>query len=278
MQLINQQTDFNYFYDVNAEVVANDLIFVVDSKSKIFMIDNDIPIFDGVAKLLDSIVCQFGVIGSQKCFIARLNSDLSDCYNSIRSSYKLLDISKFKAMLLANHLTTWINSHKYCGVCSGINELIERELFQKCKSCGNMNYPTVSPCVIGAIYDQDKILLARSPHFASNVYSCVAGFVSPGENIEQAFAREVMEEVGLSIKNIQYIASQPWPFPHSLMMGFIAEYDSGELKIDYNELEDARWFSIDELGDIILPSELSIASFLIEQVVNKYRLNKKSFV
>lgn len=272
MELINKKTDFNYFYNIEINVNADDLIFAVDNKSRVFLIDNDIPNFDIINQISHKIICQFGTVNTQKCFIAKLDLDDAEDYHPIRACYKVLNESKFKAMLLANHLTTWLNLHKHCGVCGGANELIKEELFQKCKGCGNMNYPTVSPCVIGAIYNNNQILLARSPHFAESVYSCVAGFVSPGENIEQAFAREVMEEVGLQIKNIQYIASQPWPFPHSLMMGFIAEYDSGDLKIDYNELEDAKWFSIDDLDNITLPSELSIARFLINTVIKKIQI------
>lgn len=269
MDFINKKTDFDFKCIDVTDMLDDDLIFIAKD-SKICLLDNDIITYKDVATMIDRVFCQFGSINSQRCFIATLkDNSLFDDYVSIRHLYKVVTDAKFKASLLANHLIYWLTSHKFCGVCSGVHDLLlSNELLQKCRKCGHVNYPIIAPCVIGAIYSEDKILLARSHRFANNLYSCIAGFISPGENLEQAFAREVSEEVGISIKNIKYMGSQPWPFPHSLMMGFVAEYDGGSIVVDYNELEDANWFSVDDMKNISLPGELSIARFLIDYVIN----------
>ena len=113
----------------------------------------------------------------------------------------------------------------------------------------------------------DEILLARSPHFAPGVYSTLAGFVEPGESLEDTILREIQEEVGVTVTNLRYFGSQPWPFPHSLMIGFVADYESGEITPQEGEIEDARWFTVDGLPG--LPSKLSIARALIEEWIRK---------
>ncbi len=116
-----------------------------------------------------------------------------------------------------------------------------------------------------SIVREDHILLARAPRFPTGMYSTLAGFVEPGETLEEAVSREIYEEVALSVDNIHYVASQPWPFPHSLMIGFISTYKSGEIRIDKKELEDARWFSVRDLP--VLPSTISISRLLIENFI-----------
>jgi NAD+ diphosphatase len=111
--------------------------------------------------------------------------------------------------------------------------------------------------MLALIWRKNEILLARSPHFLPGVYSILAGFVEPGETLEQTVTREIYEEVGITVKNLQYFGSQPWPFPSNLMLGFTAEYDKGELKVDPHELEDAQWFSIHHLPTLPRPQSLS---------------------
>ena len=116
--------------------------------------------------------------------------------------------------------------------------------------------------MITLISDGDRMLLARSPHFAPGVYSTIAGFVEPGESLEETVVREIREEVGVEVRNVRYFGSQPWPFPNSLMIGFTAEYVSGEIRFDGVEIEDARWFTAEDLPR--LPAPLSIARRLID--------------
>lgn len=118
--------------------------------------------------------------------------------------------------------------------------------------------------MLALIWRDDEILLARSPHFMPGIYSLLAGFVEPGEMLEQTVVREVMEEVGLTIKNLHYFSSQPWPFQSNLMLGFIAEYAAGEIQIDATEIEDAQWFPLNKLPQLPKPVSLS------RQMIDKY--------
>jgi len=124
--------------------------------------------------------------------------------------------------------------------------------------------------VIVRIERGDEILLARSPHFAPGVYSTIAGFVEPGESLEETVIREVREEVGVEVANVRYFGSQPWPFPNSLMIGFVADYASGDLRLQEGEIEDAGWFTSDTLPG--LPSRYSIARRLIDEFISRGRL------
>ena len=130
--------------------------------------------------------------------------------------------------------------------------------------CGNILYPQISPAIIVSIQKDNKLLLANSTRFHDKMYSLIAGFVNVGETLEECIIREIKEEIGLAVDNIRYIMSQPWPFPNSLMLGFMADWKKGEIKCDGKEINDARWFSKDELSSLILPSPISIARKLIE--------------
>ena len=130
-----------------------------------------------------------------------------------------------------------------------------------------MNFPRLSPAVIMAVERGDKLLLARSAHFPTGLYSVLAGFVEPGETIEECVVREVREEVGITVGKVRYVASQPWPFPNSLMLGFSAEYLAGEIQPDPVEIAEAGWFSADALPSI--PGRISIARRLIDRFVEK---------
>ena len=135
----------------------------------------------------------------------------------------------------------------------------------RCDACESQHYPRLSPSMIVLVTRGDEILLARSPRFVAGVYSTLAGFVEPGESVEHCVAREVREEVGLEVRNLQYLGSQGWPFPHSLMLGFHAEYAGGEIVMQADEIEDARWFRVDDLPP--LPAPRSIARYLIDLYV-----------
>ncbi|WP_371802641.1 NAD(+) diphosphatase [Candidatus Lokiarchaeum ossiferum] len=167
---------------------------------------------------------------------------------------------------IAFHIYTWITNHKYCGVCGVKTIASPSEFALKCPDCSHVEYPLISPAVIIAITKGDKILLAHNNQFPPNLYSVVAGFVNPGETLEEAVAREVKEEIGITIKNITYFESQPWPFPNSLMLAFTAEWSEGEIKVDHNEIHDAKWFKCDEFPQ--LPSSISVARKLIDHFVS----------
>ncbi|WP_100639988.1 NAD(+) diphosphatase [Marinobacter salexigens] len=156
----------------------------------------------------------------------------------------LLAASDVPAAMLSTgfQVWQWFRDHQYCGRCGGSTGFHRRERAKWCNRCNIPWYPRLAPCVIVVIRKQDRYLLAKSSRVQRHFYSLIAGFVEPGESLEAAVAREVKEETGLDVTNIQYQASQPWPFPHQLMAGFFADYAGGELVLQEDELADAGWF------------------------------------
>jgi len=164
----------------------------------------------------------------------------------------------------ALEIIEWERSHRFCGACGAPTSQPGAAIVRVCSNadCRREHYPRVSPVVIVAVERGEEILLGRSPHFAPGLYSTLAGFVDAGEAAEAAVYREIFEESGLTITNVRYFASQPWPFPHSLMLGFQADYAAGELSVAADELEDAAFFHVDRLPPI-LPRPSTIAHWLI---------------
>jgi NAD+ diphosphatase len=167
----------------------------------------------------------------------------------------------------AVQLIDWARTHRFCGRCGTATEPQANERAMKCPSCGLLSFPRLAPAMITLITrgepgPDQEILLARGAQFRGPMYSCLAGFVEPGESLEGAVAREVREEVGLEIRNVQYRGSQPWPFPHSLMVGFRAEYAGGDIVCDDDEIVDANWYTRDNLP--MIPPPISIARRLID--------------
>ncbi len=150
---------------------------------------------------------------------------------------------------------------KYCGVCSGEMHS-QGDGARKCSSCGHTQYPQIAPATITAIIKGDRILLAHNKNFQGRIHSLIAGFLEAGETFEECVHREVLEEVGIKVKNIRYTGSQPWPYPNSLMVGFMADYESGEIQPDGEEIMEADWFTKDDLPE--LPHRGSIARSIIE--------------
>jgi NAD+ diphosphatase len=167
----------------------------------------------------------------------------------------------------ALQIIEWDKTHQFCGRCGVKLFVSDEERAKICPECKTQFYPRISPSIIVLIKRGKEILLARSPHFAEKIYSTLAGFIEPGESAEDAVHREVLEEVGLRIKNLKYRGSQPWPFPNSLMLGFTAEYAAGEIVIDGVEIEDAGWYSLDKLPQ--LPNKISIAHELINLFIHQ---------
>lgn len=167
----------------------------------------------------------------------------------------------------ANHLMDWDRSHRFCGRCGQPTVDKPDERAKHCPACGLINYPRLSPAVIVAVLKGDRLLLARNKRFRGAFYSVLAGFVEPGETLEQCVMREIREEVGIAVKNIRYFGSQPWPFPNSLMVGFVADYAGGEITVDNVELMEAAWFTATDLPQV--PPRISIARQLIDWFVDR---------
>jgi len=164
----------------------------------------------------------------------------------------------------AVQLLNWQATHRYCGKCGGRTLRKKDQFAMECPACELLFYPRISPAVMILVLRGKEVLLARSPHFTPGVFSALAGFVEPGETLEQCARREVREEVGIEIRNIRYFRSQPWPFPNSLMVAFTAEYVDGELTPDGVEIEEAHWFSPAALPT--LPEPMTLSRQLIDSV------------
>lgn len=160
-------------------------------------------------------------------------------------------------MARAKGLISWRKSMRYCPRCGAALMDSQSLTARECPECKSLHFPKIEPCIITVIRKGDEILLARHVERNQDIYACIAGFVEDGESLEHAVRREIREEVGLEVKNIRYFGSQSWPFPFQLMVGFTAEYESGEIKVQQEELQEARWFNIHELPNHPRPGSIS---------------------
>jgi NAD+ diphosphatase len=211
-----------------------------------------------------------GTLDTRSCYSAELAKDalIPDGMTllGLRELYGTIDDDLFALSSRAIQIMEWDRTHQYCGHCATPTTQLPTERAKRCPNCGLVNYPRLSPAVIVLISRGEEILLARAPRFRSGMYGLIAGFVEAGESLEETIVREVREEVGIEVKDIRYFGSQPWPFPNSLMIGFTASYASGEIAIDPQELEDAAWFSKDNLP--LIPPKLSIARKILDWFIS----------
>jgi NAD+ diphosphatase len=192
-------------------------------------------------------------------------------FEELRRHGTLLEPTEAGMLALARGVLHWHARHRFCGACGEPTEPGDAGHVRVCTSpaCGTLHFPRTDPAVIMLVTRGGRALLGRQPSWDRGRYSSLAGFVEPGESLEDAVAREVLEETGVRVADVRYHSSQPWPFPSSLMVGFTARAESGDITIDPDELEDARWFTRDELragvadGTLSLPSDLSISYRLV---------------
>jgi NAD+ diphosphatase len=189
----------------------------------------------------------------------------------LREAGMLLSPRDTGLMVHAVGLENWQRTHRFCSRCGERTVIAAAGHIRRCPACGAEHYPRTDPAVIMGVTDEDdRLLLGRQVHWPEGRFSTLAGFVEPGESIEQAVRREVHEEVGITVGRVEYIASQPWPFPSSLMLGFMARATSTDIDVDGDEIHEARWFSREELraafesGEVLAPYGISIAARLIE--------------
>jgi len=188
-------------------------------------------------------------------------------FEGLRQVYGRLDEELFWIAARAVQIVDWDRTHQFCGQCGAPLKTRTTERAKECHQCSLLHFPRLSPAIIVLVERGHELLMARSRHFLPGIYSVLAGFVEPGETLEEAVVREVNEEVGITVKDIRYFGNQPWPFPHSLMIGFTATYADGEISLDDREIEDAGWFTVDTLPP--LPGKISIARKLIDWFVEK---------
>jgi NAD+ diphosphatase len=190
-------------------------------------------------------------------------------WEGLRALFSVLEDAHFALAGRAIQLLDWDRNHLFCGRCGARTEAKAEERARACPACRLTAYPKLSPAVMALVRREGEILLARSPQFPPGMYSALAGFVEPGETLEQCLAREVEEEVGVQVSRIRYFASQPWPFPNSLMIAFVCDWVAGEIRPQAGEIEAAEWFDVLQLPK--LPSKISIARRLIDAVVADMR-------
>ena len=251
--------------------------FIYSSNKLLVRVSNievSIPFLKDLAEIgIYPIRTQYlGTLQEIPCYSAEVSPELvaptGTAFKDLRSLYGALDEDIFLLAGKAIQIVGWDQTHQYCGRCGSKTETLEGERAKKCRACGFTSYPRVTPAVIVGIIRENKILLARSSMIRANWHSILAGFVEPGETLEECVKREIAEEVGIQVKNIKYFGSQSWPFPNSLMIGFTAEYECGEIRLDGTEIAEANWYDVKNLPE--LPSKMSISRQIIDWFVKSF--------
>ncbi len=213
-----------------------------------------------------------GMLGKTPVWAARSHGDRAPAghgFENMRTLFNRLPDDLLAIGGRAVQMLEFDRTHRFCGACATQTDIHEGGRSRKCPNCGETYYPKVSPAMMVLIKRDGpagrELLLARSGRFQRGMYSALAGFVEPSESIEECIHREAFEEVGLKVGNLRYFASQGWPFPNSLMVAYVADYASGEIVPQEGEIEDAAWFSLDNLPG--LPHRLSIARRLVNSVI-----------
>ncbi len=191
-------------------------------------------------------------------------------FRNVRHLFGLLDEGLYRVVIRALGVVNWAVTHQFCGGCGTKTVRPADILARQCPACNLLVFPRISPAIIVLVERENKVLLAHAGKFQDEMYSVIAGFVDPGETLEEAVKREVREEIGIDVENVRYFGSQPWPFPDSLMIAFTAQHCGGEISVDGEEIMHAAWFEADKLPRI--PEKISIARSLIDWFLAKQRL------
>jgi len=226
---------------------------------------------------LEPIRSQYlGLYEGNHCFSCEIAADVAApeglVWTGLRGLFGLVDDYLFALAGRAVQIVDWDRTHLYCGRCGTPTVVKAGERARQCPKCRQVHYPRIAPAVMALVRNGKQLLLARSPHFPPGMHSALAGFVEAGESLEQCLVREVREEVGVEVANLRYFSSQPWPFPHSLMIAFNCDYAGGEITPEPSEIEAAAWFDLDNLP--VLPNKISIARRLIDATIAQIRSEK----
>jgi len=260
-----------YVPEINRAPANAEAYWFAFSASRLLVNDEElaVPFAQSLAGLGISVIrTQYlGTLEGKPCYSAEISPDIAApagmSYYDLRSTFTILEEDLWLLAGRALQIVNWDQMHQYCGRCGKKTETLAEERAKRCPACGFSSYPRLSPAVIFAVFKDDQILLSHNEAFPGKWYSISAGFVEPGETLEDCIRREIKEEVGIEIKNIQYFGSQPWPFPNSLMLGFTADWARGDLVPDGKEISDAGWFTTDNMPEVP-PRKLSIARDIID--------------
>jgi NAD+ diphosphatase len=243
-------------------VVGSRVIAVADSEGKAAGFPGTPPVPAGEPHYL-------GALDDAHCFAYEVDTELEapagHAVTDLRALWSRVPEELWAVAGKAVQIVDWDRTHRYCGQCGTLTERVDADRSRRCPACNLSAYPRLAPAVIAVVERGDELLLAHGTRFPAPFYSALAGFVEPGESLEGAVVREIREEVGIEVDDVRYFGSQPWPFPHSLMIGFHARWAGGEIRIDPEEIADAQFFAKDDLP--LIPPPMSIARSLIDAAV-----------
>ena len=248
--------------------------FIFQNRNLLVSLDYQLEVSSGPFRMgLEPLRTQYlGELKGEKCFSGEVSKDSEPPegmkFRDLRSLYKRIPNDLYHVAGRAVLINDWDRNHCFCGACGKPTKTSSNERSRVCSECNLPHFPRIAPAIITSVERDREILLARSPHFPPGILSILAGFVEPGESLEEAVKREVREETGIDVGNIKYFGSQPWPYPNSLMLGFQAEYKSGEIEIDGVEIEDADWYSVENMPTTFA-GDISISQWLIQDFINR---------
>ena len=246
--------------------------FLFDERRQLLLVDGAPFVGDGgIAGVADKHVLGSDESGPVWAGVITQDFDVPPDahFADLRQAFAVLPESDWMLAGRASQVLTWDRDHRFCSRCGAEAEAHGSERARSCPSCRLMAFPRLTPAVIMLVErDDGQALLAWGRQFPGRFFSALAGFVEPGETLEQTVEREVKEEAGVSVENVRYFGSQPWPFPHSLMIGFNADYTGGDLKIQESEIVEADWFEHDQLPPVP-KGRMSIAGWLIEDWIER---------
>ena len=249
----------DYYLFRSAEILMR-----LDENDQFVPVPDDDPLID---KLDQEKTHYLGELAGRHVFASEIsNTGIEEKTLGLRALFGRIDRLTFNVASRAVQVLNWHQSHQFCGRCGGRNIPHERDRAMVCRDCRLHVYPRLSPSIIVLVHREEEVLLARNHRFPEGMYSTLAGFVEPGETIEQTVHREVFEEVGLQISPPKFMGSQSWPFPDSLMLGFHAEYAGGDILCQEDEIADAQWFPLGDLPAI--PGKMAISRWLIDSYLS----------
>lgn len=256
---------------------ADPLLFAFWRRELLVTTDNSVPAVGVIDDHdIEAVRTQYlGRLGERHCFSAQLDEAFRPpeglALRDLRMLFGAFDETLHTLAGRAVQIVEWERTHQFCGACGERTVPSKNDRSRTCPDCELPVYPRLSPAMIVVVERGDEILLGRSKHFPAGIYSTLAGFVEPGESAEQAVIREVWEETRIVVGDVRYFSSQPWPFPNSLMLGFTAQYESGEIDTRHDdEVEAAGWFHVDAMPNTF-PGNVSISQWLIQDFIRRKR-------